>query len=415
MRWSNDVANIWDLENVFFAVDSTAAKADSILTTTTTGTQNIVFESELWMMLNTETNAFSVLPKYPWRRSGNRVITARSVQNTTNNNTTLGGIAEGGKLPELSKPTWQEISFKPKQVGRTFGASLIEDYLATRTDDDSWGGMNALRAYMADEFIYWVNSMLMTDNEAAFIGSSGNYSGTTDFEPFDRIISSYGESSAIDAANSSVTNTKWFDAYNQYARETSTDTKFDSQVVSPSGTITTNGYLTRDVFTEIVSKIRKASGSKPTFFLSTHDVYADIQHLYDGQVRYQGYGQANMTVDIGGVQSSDGHHVQIQVSQINGVPLLETAFETSYSTDTSEAGRIFAINSENPEGNFAPRFGIGLLAPITYMENSPNGPASNAWIFARNQTDMSGAFLMIGENICRHPISQGKIRDIKLR
>ena len=52
-------------------------KADSPLMSSTTGTYQAIFGRKVWSQLNQEFNAFSILPKKPWEKSGWRVVTAK--------------------------------------------------------------------------------------------------------------------------------------------------------------------------------------------------------------------------------------------------------------------------------------------------------------------------------------------------
>ena len=91
-------------------------KADANILTTTGGVFNTIFGAYAWAQLNLEANAFSILPKYVWDKSGFRIITAKTVLTTVNNNTVLGGTAESGLIAETAKPDIEEISLKPKIV-----------------------------------------------------------------------------------------------------------------------------------------------------------------------------------------------------------------------------------------------------------------------------------------------------------
>ena len=57
-------------------------KADAPSTTSTAGMFNAIFGAYAWAQLNLEANAFGILPKYPWDKSGWRVITAKPTLNT---------------------------------------------------------------------------------------------------------------------------------------------------------------------------------------------------------------------------------------------------------------------------------------------------------------------------------------------
>ena len=118
-------------------------KADAPITTATSGTFNAIFGSYAWAQLNLEANAFGILPKYPWDKSGWRMITSRATLNTTNGNTVLGGTSEGGLIAETAKPTLQEIDVRPKTVQLPFSASEVMEWLSSHSKDDIWGGLGS--------------------------------------------------------------------------------------------------------------------------------------------------------------------------------------------------------------------------------------------------------------------------------
>ena len=78
-------------------------KADAPLLSTTAGTYQAIYGRKVWSQLNQEFNAFSILPKRPWDRSGWRVVTAKP------STAVGGGIAENGTLPDTTKPTFQML------------------------------------------------------------------------------------------------------------------------------------------------------------------------------------------------------------------------------------------------------------------------------------------------------------------
>ena len=52
-------------------------KADAPMLSTTAGTYQAIYGRKVWSQLNQEFNAFSILPKKPWDRSGWRVVTSK--------------------------------------------------------------------------------------------------------------------------------------------------------------------------------------------------------------------------------------------------------------------------------------------------------------------------------------------------
>ena len=115
-------------------------KADSPMLSTTGGTYQAIYGRKVWSQLNQEFNAFSILPKKPWEKSGWRVVTDKP------SFTKGGGLPENGTLPETSKPTFAEVSTKPKTVAHTFDLSETAMFLADKDD-----GLGDARAVMKME------------------------------------------------------------------------------------------------------------------------------------------------------------------------------------------------------------------------------------------------------------------------
>ena len=94
------IRTIQDMERMFYSNVGAEyiTKTDAPVITSTTGVYNAVYGAMVWAALNQEANAFGILPKYPWVRSGWRVITARA------GSTGDGGIVEDGTIPDTIKP-----------------------------------------------------------------------------------------------------------------------------------------------------------------------------------------------------------------------------------------------------------------------------------------------------------------------
>ena len=403
------IKTIDELEALYYGYNrNLLRKADAPVTTSTAGVFNAIFGAYAWAQLNLEANAFGILPKYPWDKSGFRVITEKPLLNTTNGNTTLGGTAEGGTIAETIKPTLQEIDIRPKTAQLPFSASEVMEWLATHSKDDIWGGLGSLRLYMAVQHKEFLNRMLLTDVEKIAADASGNNTGTTNFETLDRIISSDAEE---DTLGGSYTGN-----YDPWAANATVDrdsgTTFDCTVESASGTIGTNGVLTDDTLRTFLRKIRIAAGKDPNVFLGSHEVYSEIQGLYMPSVRIPNpYGEALVQIDVNGIQTFKGTGVGIHVDSIYGIPFIPSKDAPSNSDDSSEVGRLFALDTSDAEGYGYPRIGISIAIPTEYYEATRRSPA---YPFVNNAFVEKGVFRTMGETVCRHFKSQGKIRDIKL-
>ena len=402
------IKTIDELEALYYGYNrNLLRKADAPITTSTAGVFNAIYGAYAWAQLNLEANAFGILPKYPWDKSGWRVITAKPVLNTASGNTVLGGTSEGGTIAETIKPTLQELDVRPKTAQLPFSASEVMEWLATHSKDDIWGGLGSLRLYMAVQHKEFLNRMLLADVEGTVTGSGTN-AGTTDWESLDRIVSSNAEETALGASTTG--------SYDPWAANATIDrdssSVFDCTVESASGTIGTNGVLTDDTLRTFLRKIRIAAGKDPNVFLGSHEVYSEIQGLYMPSVRIPNpYGESLVQIDVNGIQTFRGTGVGIHVDSIYGIPFIPSKDAPSDSGDASEIGRLFAFDTSDAEGYGYPRIGIQIAIPTEYYEATRRSPA---YPFVNNAFVEKGVFRTMGETVCRHFRSQGKIRDIKL-
>ncbi|KKK80533.1 hypothetical protein LCGC14_2822530, partial [marine sediment metagenome] len=156
------------------------SKTDAPVLSTTTGVYNAVYGMQAWVQVNQEANTFGILPKVPWTRSGWRVITDRA------GTPPYGGRAENASLPDTVKPTFSEISTKPKTVAVTFENSEVQEFLATAGGDDAYATMADLRTFMGVQHKEDINVQLNTQNGVV----AGN-----NWESMDRVIASNAERS----------------------------------------------------------------------------------------------------------------------------------------------------------------------------------------------------------------------------
>ena len=403
------IKTIDELEALYYGYNrNLLRKADSPVTTSTTGVFNAIFGAYAWAQLNLEANAFGILPKYPWDKSGWRVITAKPTVDTTQGNTNLGGVSEGGTIPDEVKPTVAELDVRPKTMSLVFSASEVMEWLATHSKDDIWGGLGSLRLYMAVQHKELINRALLADVEYDAANASANHSGTTNFETLDRIISSDAEEDALGGSYTGF--------YDPWAANATVDrdsgTTYDSTVESASGTIGTNGVLTDDTIRTFLRKIRIAAGKDPNVLLGSHEVYSEIQGIYTPQVRVKNpYGEQVVQIDVNGIKTFEGTGVGLHVDSLYGIPFIPSKDAPSNSADSSEVGRLFALDTSDAEGYGYPRLGLQIAIPTEYYEATRRSPG---YPFINNAFVEKGLFRTMGEVVCRHFKSQGKIRDIKL-
>lgn len=403
------IKTIDELEALYYGHNrNLLRKADSPVTTSTSGVFNAIFGAYAWAQLNLEANAFGVLPKYPWDKSGWRVITAKPTVDTTQGNTSLGGVSEGGTIPDEVKPTVAELDVRPKTMSLVFSASEVMEWLSTHSKDDIWGGLGSLRLYMAVQHKELINRALLADVENDAANAGANHSGTTNFETLDRIISSDAEEDALGGSYAGF--------YDPWAANATVDrdagSTYDCTVESASGTIGTNGVLTDDTIRTFLRKIRVAAGKDPNVLLGSHEVYSEIQGIYTPQVRVKNpYGEQVVQIDVNGIKTFEGTGVGLHVDSLYGIPFIPSKDAPSNSADTSEVGRLFALDTSDAEGYGYPRLGIQVAIPTEYYEATRRSPG---YPFINNAFVEKGLFRTMGEVVCRHFKSQGKIRDIKL-
>ncbi|HUN19579.1 MAG TPA: hypothetical protein PLJ05_08365, partial [Caldisericia bacterium] len=151
-------------------------KSDAPVITSTTGVRNVIYGATLNSQVVTEANAFSILPKRAWSKSGYRAITAAGL-------TSGGNVTETGAIPETLKPTFAEIGVSPHRIARATNISEIEMLLEGKDDTVKWSD---IINYTASEFKNTLNRNILADADGA--ATDG-----TIITPLDRVIASYSE------------------------------------------------------------------------------------------------------------------------------------------------------------------------------------------------------------------------------
>lgn len=369
--------NIDDLLKLHYspAGEKYLQKSDAPVLSTTTGVYNAVYGANAWRQLNTEANAFGLLQKVAFNRSGWRVVTARGNVITT----PTGGIEECGALPETKKPTFAELSAKPKEVVHTFDVSTKQEFLAKVSNDDAIGDLEYLKQYWAVEHAEHINAMLLQDLDTL----AGN-----NMESIDRVVASNSEitgghggagdadiySQDRDAAAS------WVDAYVNHNSGT------DRAVTDP---------LIRTTLAN-----QAVNGGKASFILTGHDQAANLAGLYGDQARYMNpMGAGKVKVGINGVETSEGSEVGLNVSTLYGIPVMKDA---RVAKDTSS--RIYFLDASNPEGFEYSRLHIAVAQPTSYYETRD--------IFVTDKLASEGAYYTSAELRCTFFAAQAKLMDL---
>ena len=340
------IRSVTDMERYFYGAGnamgysysgSELLKADSPMMSTTAGTYQAIYGRKVWSQLNQEFNAFSILPKRPWERSGWRVITARP------SFTVGGGVAENATLPDTTKPTFQHIAAKPKTVVHTFDMSETAMFLADK--DDGLGDIRSiLKEEMGKHHAEHINKMMTTDKATV----AGN-----DFESLDRIATGVIAGAAEDL----------------YSIDRSANSWSVAEEDSNSGTDRT---LSLDHLDSLFQKTW-VRGGNPKVILTGYDTLMRLQQLLQSQQRFME--EKRITPTYNGVKGVPGIEAGFIVATYNGVPIIpskdvekdtlsrmyfldtdylyfSTAIPTQYFESGIETGDPFAINRLGQEGMY---------------------------------------------------------------
>lgn len=362
-------------------------KADSSVTSGTTGVENVVYGSEVFSLLNSEANIYALLEKRPWRKSGERIVDARG--------RTLGegGESENATLPDTNHPSWDTFEQDPTNIAHTFDVSQVEQLLAA-TDDD----------HISDDPFDWLRRWYGTGTEHqtgygehpkninAQLGSDIDRDESTDatfenaMEPIDRAISDSVEAGNLsDGADADIYD---FDR---------SDSEFESNVLTSSDG--TNRNFVLDYLDDAVREIREASGKDPVtddnyFFLTGHDTYQRVENEVGGKERLEA---VRSTYGLNGVQTVPGDDVGITVRAYKDIPIFR-------SNDVASDGisRIYLIDSET--------MWIKQLLPTQFYST---GIDIDDNPFAIDRLGNEGMYLTTGQLTLTNPKAQAKVSNLK--
>ena len=324
-------------------------KADSPLMSTTAGTYQAIYGRKVWSQLNQEFNAFSIMPKKPWERSGWRIITAKP------SFTKGGGVAENATLPDTTKPDFLHVAAKPKTVAHTFDLSEVAMFLSDK--DDGLGDVRqVLKEEMGKHHADHINQMLLTDVDTP----AGN-----DFESLDRLTS---DPDKMTTGTNHVSATTDHDIYS-ITRDGSVG--FHSAEVNVSADASaTDRNLSLDHLDSLFQQIWTRGGNTKVI-LTGYDTLMRVQQLLQSQQRFME--SKRVTPTYNGVKGVPGIEAGFLVATYNGVPLIptkdmptdtisrlyyldtdylwfQTAIPTQYFESGIETGDPFAINRLGQEG-----------------------------------------------------------------
>jgi len=363
----NYVRTVSDMERYYYGAGNSMGytytgsellKSDSPMLSTTAGTYQAIYGRKVWSQLNQEFNAFSILPKKPWERSGWRVITDKP-----NAGVVHGGIAENGTLPETVKPVFQHVAAKPKTIAHSFDVSEVAVFLADK--DDGMGDMRSvLKEEMGKHHAEMVNKMLLIDSDTA----AGN-----NFESLDRITAGDGAGAGVTGLRTAGGN-EHVDAASKldiYSIARATNAWANAEVNCAADAQAANQrVLSLDHLDTIFQQVWERGGN-PKVILTGYDTLMRLQQLLQAQQRFME--EKRVTPTYNGVKGVPGIEAGFIVATYNGVPIIptkdmkkdglsrmylldtdymyfSTAIPTQYFESGIETGDPFAINRLGQEG-----------------------------------------------------------------
>jgi len=347
-------------------------KSDSPLMSSTTGTYQAIFGRKVWSQLNQEFNAFSILPKKPWEKSGWRVVTGRPGEAV--------GLPENGVLPESTKPTFEEVSTKPKTVASKFDLSETAMFLADK--DDGLGDARAvIKMEMSKSHAESINKMLLRDVDTV---------AHNNFESLDRAMSSSFDELAT-GANKAVSD---ITDHNQYTIPRSTGTVrqwYDANVDADNAA---NRSLSLNILDGMFRQVWERGG-QPKIILTGYDTIEKIQQLLQPQQRFTE--MKRVTPSVNGVQGIPGMEGGFVVATYNGVPIIPAK---DVAQDAGGISRIYMIDTDYTY--------FCTAKPTLYHESG----IETGDPFGINRLGQVGLFHTMGELWQLFYGAHGKVRDL---
>jgi len=348
-------------------------KADSPLVSSTTGTYQAIFGRKVWSQLNQEFNAFSILPKKPWEKSGWRVVTAKPDDAI--------GLPENGTLPETTKPEFAEVSTKPKTVANSFDLSETAMFLADK--DDGLGDARAvMKMEMAKSHAESINKMLLADLDTP----AGN-----NFESIDRAVSSSFVETASFGDVSAITDHNQYNITRNGAGAGSRQW-YDSNV--DAGSTGTERALTLNILDGMFRSVWERGG-QPKVILTGYDTLEKIQQLLQPQQRFTE--MKRVVPGVNGVKGVPGMEAGFVVATYNGVPLIPSK---DVHAESGGLSRLYFIDTDYTY--------FCTAKPTLYHESG----IETGDPFGINRLGQMGMFHTMGELWQLFYGAHGKVRDL---
>ena len=384
----NYVRTVQDLERYYYGAGnamgysysgSELLKADAPLLSTTAGTYQAIYGRKVWSQLNQEFNAFSILPKKPWDRSGWRVVTDKP------SFTKGGGVAENATLPDTTKPVFQQVAAKPKTVAHTFDMSEVAIFLADKDD-----GMGDIRSVLKEEVgkhhAEHINVMLTQDVSTV----AGN-----DFESLDRVTAGDAGTAGLTGLKTSSSNPH-VDAASDldiYSINRDSNNWSDAEVdCAADAAAASRRTLSLDHLDIMFQKIW-VRGGNPKVILTGYDTLMRIQQLLQSQQRFME--EKRVTPTYNGVKGVPGVEAGFIVATYNGVPIIP-----SKDVQSDGISRMYFLDTDYLW------FSTGI--PTQYFESG----IETGDPFAINRLGQEGLYRTLGEVWTTFFRGQGSVRDL---
>ena len=387
----NYVRTVQDLERYYYGAGnamgysysgSELLKADAPMLSTTAGTYQAIYGRKVWSQLNQEFNAFSILPKKPWDRSGWRVVTAKP------STAVGGGIAENGTLPDTTKPTFQHVAAKPKTIAHAFDMSEVAIFLSDK--DDGLGDIRSvLKEEMGKHHAEMVNKMLLTDSETV----AGN-----NFESLDRITGNDGGASggltSMETGASAGTDHCGASDLDIYSIDRSANSWSNAEVNCGADRASgSQRVLSLDHLDTIFQQVWERGGN-PKVILTGYDTLMRLQQLLQSQQRFME--EKRVTPTYNGVKGVPGIEAGFIVATYNGVPIIP-----SKDVEKDSLSRMYLLDTDYVY--------FSTAIPTQYFESG----IETGDPFAINRLGQEGLYRTMGEVWTTFFGAQASIRDLK--
>ena len=381
------VRTITDMERYYYGAGnamgysysgSELLKADSPMLSTTGGTYQAIYGRKVWSQLNQEFNAFSILPKKPWDRSGWRVITAKPSE------TAGGGVAENATLPDTQRPTFQHVAAKPKTIAHTFDMSETAIFLADK--DDGMGDIRSvLKEEMGKHHAEMINKMLLEDVDTP---------AANNLESLDRVTAN-----AADMETSSNVHASAADM-DIYSIDRSANTWSNAEVnVAGDALAATQRTMSLDHLDDMFQKLW-IRGGNPKVILTGYDTLMRLQQLLQSQQRFME--EKRVTPTYNGVKGVPGMEAGFIVATYNGVPIIPTKDMTKGGPSNADGlSKLYFLDTDY--------LYFSTAIPTQYFESG----IETGDPFAINRLGQEGLYRSMGEIWTTFFGAQGSVRDLK--